>query len=384
MTRESMDSTNYTEMLRKVEVIKKAAGQTPTEAVKFWFDRKISGLSMDGLQRLRELEAEAHSFHSHADKKQLHFLQQLKDMKLVVPDFYREETTHKQLFKRLKDFCAENDIPEEVAARLIPNFIGFIHTGHMKSVLLIGEAGCGKTTALIMLIEWALQIPVEKVDVTLASWSNGLGGTNGSYQSATCGIPARVMLRNNNLLSAFIFDEIDKSAEATNHASLDEELLPLTDKSGGQIYDQYLENTMTSLQYCPIFFTGNHLERVNPILADRLEIIRFPSADVSRIKSIIHKYAKKRMVERGYDSYIQLDYSLLDEYIKDLADGHNIRSLRKHEDMLDSALNKAFLVAMQQEGDELINVSRAMFETAEAEIIAEYDSTAQHRKIGFA
>ncbi len=372
----------YSESLRQIEAIK--AGKTNSAQPKFWFDQNASGLSKDGKQRLKELEEEAADMMSarHVDKKQIRCLQKLKKMKMIVPDFYRQNLGQKQLFKRMQEFCIEHDIPESVAVRLIPNFLSFIQTGHMKPVLLIGEAGCGKTTALKLLVEWVLMIPVEKVNVTLESWGRGLSGTNGSYQSASYGIPAQVAIKNNNLIYGLIFDEIDKSADHPDRASLDEELLPLTDKSGGEVYDQYLENTMV-LQHCPVFFTGNNLEKVNPILADRLEIIRFPDADVPRIKSIIHKYAQKRMLERGYSQFIQLDSFLLDEFIADLADNYKIHSLRKHEDMLDSALDKAFLAAMKQESNDIIPVSRDMLKEAEMEIISESASDSSRRKIGF-
>ena len=137
------------------------------------------------------------------------------------------------------------------------------------------------------------------------------------------------------------------------------------------------------LQHCPIFFTGNDLEKVNPILADRLEIIHFPDADVPRIKSILHKYAQKRMLELGYHQFIHLDYSLLDEFISDLAVNYKIHSLRKHEDMLDNALDKAFLAAMKQESDDIVPVSREILNEAEMEIIAESTSDNSRRRIGF-
>lgn len=372
----------YSESLRQIEAIK--AGKTNSAQSKFWFDQSISGLSKDGKQRLKELEEEAADMMSahNVDKKQLRCLQRLKKMKMVVPDFYRQALGPKQLFKHMQEFCVEHDIPESVAVTLIPIFLGFIRTGRMKPVLLIGEAGCGKTTALKLLVEWVLMIPVEKVDVTLENWGRGLSGTNGSYRSASYGKPAQVAIKYNNLLYALIFDEIDKSADHPDRASLDEELLPLTDESGGEVYDLYLETTM-NLQHCPIFFTGNDLEKVNPILADRLEIIRFPDADVPRIQSVLHKYAPKRMSERGYNQFVHLDYLLLDEYITDLADNHKIRSLRKHEDMLDRALNKAFTAAMKQESDDIVPVSSEMLKEAEMEIVAESTLDSSRRKIGF-
>lgn len=375
--------SNLSDLQCKIDAVKNEKGaRSPVERSKFWFEQNTGGLSEDGKQRLKELEAEASDMMSarHVDKKQLHSLQKLKKMKMVVPDFYRQNISQKQLFKRMQVFCSEHDIPENVAVRLIPNFLSFIKTGYMKSVLLIGEAGCGKTTALKLLVECVLMIPVEKVNVTLENWGRGLSGTNGSYQSASYGIPAQVAIKNNNLLYSLIFDEIDKSTNHSDRASLDEELLPLTDKSGGEIYDQFLENTMC-LKHCPVFFTGNAIEKVNPVLADRLEIVHFPDADVARITSILHKYAEKRMAERGYSDYIHLDYILLDEYISNLAETHEVRSLRKHEELLDSAMNKAFLAAMKQESDDIIPVSREMFEAAVKEIVGK--GTSRHR-IGFA
>ncbi len=334
-----------------------------------WFDININGLSKDGLKRLKELEDEISdpvSSH-HVDRKQLRYLRTLKRMKMNVPELFREEQDPKTLYKRLTDFCRHNDIPEEIVSRIVPALVSYIETGHMRPIIFVGDKGCGKTTAVRMLVEEALHIATEVIKVPQLDGGHGMTGDCGSYQSADVGCIAKAQLKANSILVAYIFDEIDKVSANNKRANVDDELLSITDESNSDIYENYLECSIVGLNYCPMFFTANDIKKVNSILADRCTVIRFPNATVSRLQSIAKKYVDKKMNGNLYQM-IDFNYELMDKSIEKLVN-QNVTSIRKHQQMIEEVLENALNIAFVQEADEKIEVTPAMFAKAEEDVV---------------
>jgi DNA polymerase III delta prime subunit len=336
---------------------------------KRWFDKPMTGLSKEGTARLKELSkqlADPMTRH-HVDQKQVRYLKQLKKMRLTVPDAFRREADPRALYRRLVAFCRDHDIPEEIVHRVVPALVEYLETGHMRPVLFVGEKGCGKTTAVRLLVEEALHLPTEVIKVPQTDGSHGMTGDNGSYQSADAGCLAKARLRADNLLVAYVFDEIDKVTHGRNRANVDDELLSITDESCSQVYDNYLETTLVGLEHCPMFMTANDLQQVSPILADRCTVIRFPNADAVRIKSISRKYANEKLTSRLY-RLIRFDYALMDTHIDNLV-RHDVTSLRKHQQMIEAVLENALNVALIQESDAVVRVTEEMFVDAEQAVL---------------
>lgn len=343
-----------------------------------WFDKDLCGLPKDGIEHLKELEKQvddpmtAH----HVDRKLLRYLRTLKKMKLDVPAFFRNKVDPKMLFRRLKSFCEENDIPEEIIQCVVPALVSYVETGYMRPVIFVGEKGCGKTTAVRMLVEEALRIPTEIIKVPQTDGGHGMTGDCGSYQSADAGCIAKARFKHNSLIVALLFDEIDKVAHEHNRSNVDDELLSITDSSNSDIYDNYLECSLVELQHCPMFFTANDIKKVNPILVDRCTVIQFPNANAARIKSIARKYVEKELKSNLYHSVV-FNYEDMNKTIDNLVN-HDVTSLRKHQQLIESVLREALNQVLIQETDTPIQVTDAMFSKAEREIIG-----TEGRKIGF-
>ena len=343
-----------------------------------WFDAPITGLSDEGRALLKDLEAQNSSRFSsnHTEKKQIRYLRTLKNMKLEVPKLFYNSVNPKELYTRLKSFCISRDIPDEIVSRVVPTLVAYIETGHMRPIIFVGEKGCGKTTAVRLLVEEALQIPTEVIKAPQTDGGHGMTGDCGTYYSADVGCIAKARLRENSLIVAYIIDEIDKVSHDRTRASIDDELLSLTDESNAEVYDNYLETTLVGLEHCPMFFTANDLQKVNPILADRCMIITFPSADAARIKSIGKKYAEQKLQSNLY-SMIEFNYDLMLQSIDHLVD-RNVTSLRKHQQMIEAVLENALNEAFVKEGDSPVPVTEDMFIRAETEILGGVD-----RRAGF-
>lgn len=336
---------------------------------KSWYEKVISGLDKSGEKYLEELKKQLNNLETshHVDRKQVRYLEQLKKMRLEVPSFFGSTIHPKAMYKHLVDFCKANDIPEEIVARIVPALITYIETGHMRPVIFVGEKGCGKTTAVKLLVEEALKLPTEVIKVPQTDGGHGMTGDCGTYQSADVGCIAKARLRANSLIVAYVFDEIDKVSHDRNRASVDDELLSITDESCVDVTDNYLETTLVGLEHCPMFFTANDLQKVSPILADRCTVIKFPNANASRIKSISRKYVDKQLANDLY-SMIRFNYKLMEIHIDNLVQ-HNVTSLRKHQQLIEAVLGNALNIALVRDSEEVVAVTEDMFADAERAVL---------------
>lgn len=353
--------------------------QPHAEKSKKWFEKPLTGLSKEGTKHLEELMEQLKSPTSHhVDRKQVRYLQQLKKMRLSIPKEFRKEIKPKELHRHLVEFCRINDIPEEIVQRVVPALITYIETGHMqRSIIFVGEKGCGKTTAVKLLVEEALKIPTEVIKIPQTDGGHGMTGDCATYMAADAGCIAKARIKHNSLNVAYVLDEIDKVTHGhNNRANVDDELLSITDESCSDVYDNYLETSLVGLEHCPIFMTANDLEKINPILADRCTIIRFPNADATRIKSISRKYVGKKLNSSLY-GLIQFDFDLMDKHIDNLVN-RNVASLRKHQQMIEAVIDNAMNIAFSQESDEVVSVTEDMFNNAEKFILG-----AVKRELGF-
>lgn len=345
---------------------------------KLWHEKSISGLDKSGEKHLEELKKQLSNpgTSHHVDRKQVRYLEQLKKMRLEVPPFFGNIIVPRAMYKHLVDFCKANDIPEEIVARVVPALITYIETGHMRPIIFVGEKGCGKTTAVKLLVEEALKLHTEVIKVPQTDGGHGMTGDCGTYQSADVGRIAKARLRANSLIVAYVFDEIDKVSRDRNRANVDDELLSITDESCVDVTDNYLETTLVGLEHCPMFFTANDLQKVSPILADRCTVIKFPNASASRIKSISRKYADKQLSSNLY-SMISFNYELMETHIDNLVQ-RNVTSLRKHQQLIESVLGNALNIALVQDTEEVVTVTEDMFADAEQAVLG-----AVKRRTGF-
>ena len=377
--RQLLRSLSAKELRQLLSMAEAQAKKSPAKAdtAPRWFDQKICGQTKDGRKRLIEMKKLLANpiTAPQADTQWIRYAEAFKAMPFKVPAFYRKAIDARKLFNRLQRFCQKHDLPDEIISSVLPELIQYIRTGRMRPIIFVGERGSGKTTAVRLITQEALGIPVEIIKAPDVHRGHGLTGDSGIYKSSDLGYFARAQIRNNSRIVGYLIDEIDKACRGISGSSIDEELLSVTDESVDSIEDKYLASTIVSLPYCPIFMTGNDLSQINPILADRCKVIRYPNATPERIKAIMHKFVDKKLAE---DTFNMIDFNLdmLNSSIDTLVK-HNVSSLRKHQQLIELVLDDAFTAAMTS-GADRIAVTAAMFAGAEEKIIG-----VSSRKVGF-
>lgn len=343
-----------------------------------WYDHPLTQLDRTALQRLREEKSKLKNGSTHVDRKWVRYADAYRKMTFTPPSSWSSSSV-RGMWADLMRFCEDENLPKEIAEPLTPLLVEYIQTGHMRPVILHGSKGCGKTTAVKLLLKTALGLPVQVISVPQQDASHGLLGTCGSYTSADLGGLAKGLVAHNSPLVAFVLDEIDKGSHPTSRASIEEELLSVCDSSVSEIQDKYLESTLTSIQHCPVFMTCNDLQKVNPILTDRCLVLKFPDATKDRAQKITRQYTLNKMNQADalYANMIDLDYTLLEKSVSRLAE-RNICSLRQYQQVVDEVLSRAFSQAMAlPEGK--IKADEEMFLAAERRLLKEDN----HRKLGF-
>ncbi len=367
------------ENAKKPEEAKKEEPEETFRAEEKWFSGQVSGLSADAREALKEAEEvlKRNPNSSMVEKKWYRYAKKFSGMVLEKPRSFGVAEDPRSAFKTLRDFCRENDLPEEIVPQIVPLLISYMETGHMRPFILIGEKGCGKTTCLKLLLQKALAMPVRVIKVPETARGHGLTGDSGTYKCADVGDLQRGRYMSNSLIMAFIIDEIDKVPHNLTETTIDEELLSITDDSVSTVEDKYMQSVIVGLEYCVFAFTGNDLKAVNPILADRCTIIRYPNPTPERMKSILKKYTDRRLAEKTY-RMISIDEKLMNETV-DLLIEKGVSSIRKHQEVVESVINRAFTVAVESAKRRTVSATREMFDEAVAEIIG----VDNRRKAGF-
>lgn len=252
-----------------------------------------------------------------------------------------------EVYQRLKALSQEKCLPESLSRAILGQLMAYLETGSMRPVLMVGEPGCGKTTAAQYLAE-LLGLPCYKVSAPKASTSHGLSGETRSYRGADAGEPVQAMLTTGIQNPVLIFDEVDKITRTTHSAQLDDELLSVCD-GARDIWDNFV-GCRFDLSACPVFMTANELERVSEPLRDRCLVIRFPEVDLPRLHRIMERYTVSKL--RTYHGRVHVGPSVVEALTENLY-RKGVRSIRQHQKLVDNVLDNAYFKALEGENAQI-------------------------------
>jgi flagellar biosynthesis GTPase FlhF len=166
-------------------------------------------------------------------------------------------------------------------------------------IALQGPMGVGKTSFARNAIAQVLQRPFEFFSLGGASDIANFVGHSYTYEGSTWGRIADSLMRCKVMNPVLYFDELDKVSGTPHGEEIISMLIHLTDRSQNtQFHDRYFSGVDFDMSQCLFVFSMNDIDRVHPILRDRMKIIHCDGYNEVDKKVILKDYIWNENLDR--------------------------------------------------------------------------------------
>jgi len=166
-------------------------------------------------------------------------------------------------------------------------------------VALQGPMGVGKTSFAKNAIAKVLNRPFEFFSLGGASDISNYVGHSYTYEGSIWGRIADSLMHAGTMNPVFYFDEVDKISTTPHGEEITNMLIHLTDRSqNSQFHDRYFSGIDFDLSQCLFVFSMNDIEKVHPILRDRMTMITCSGYNEKDKKEILKGYVWPQILER--------------------------------------------------------------------------------------
>lgn len=143
-----------------------------------------------------------------------------------------------------------------------------------------GVHGIGKTSLVKEGICKALGLPFGFISLGGVSDGSYLYGHSYTYEGSRWGRICDILMKTGCMNPVLYFDELDKVSTTSHGEEIIHTLIHLCDSSQNDTFqDKYFVDVDIDLSRCLIVFSFNNIEHVNPILLDRMNVIRTEGYD---------------------------------------------------------------------------------------------------------
>ncbi len=205
-----------------------------------------------------------------------------------------------------------------------------------------GSMGVGKTKFIKDGIAKVIDYPIAFIPLGGISDSSYLKGHSYTYEGSTFGKIVEQLIKTKVMNPIFFFDELDKVSNSRYGEEIINTLIHITDATQNDKFnDKYIEEIDLDLSKSLIFFTFNNIEKVNPILRDRM--ITISINNYSREDKL--KLTKHSLLETIFKSYNfnEKDVIFTDEMIYYIIDNtideDGVRNLQRNINNIYSYIN---------------------------------------------
>ena len=206
-------------------------------------------------------------------------------------------------------------------------------------IAINGPAGTGKTSLIREGLAKALNRPFCSFSLAGISDENYLSGFPFTYEGASCGRFAKMLIDTKCMDPIIFMDELDK-VETKRSMSVFNKLIEITDFSQNhEIEDHYFgSNIKLDMSRCIFIFSLNELEMIDPILRDRLEVITVNGFDTTeKIKIATEFLIPREMNEYSFE--VDFTEKMLRYIISKSKKGGGVRDLKRHINQIFRKLN---------------------------------------------
>ena len=220
------------------------------------------------------------------------------EMPIKKSDSYKKINSYiKQSYKYLDDSVYGQ---KETKFKILQILAQWISNPKSKGsvIALQGPPGIGKTTILKNGLAKALGRPFSFITLGGATDSSFLEGHSYTYEGASYGRIAGILMETKCMNPIIFFDELDKVSETKHGEEIIGILTHLTDSSqNSDFHDKYFAGIDLDLSRALIVFSYNDPEKINPILKDRILTIKVKGFETPDKIKIARDYLMKEISE---------------------------------------------------------------------------------------
>jgi ATP-dependent Lon protease len=181
--------------------------------------------------------------------------------------------------------------------------------------------GVGKTSLARNAIANVMKRPFEFFSLGGASDIANFVGHSYTYEGSMWGRIADSIMHAGAMNPVLYFDELDKVSSTPHGEEVVNMMIHLTDRSqNSQFHDRYFSGVDFDLSQCLFVFSFNDIEKVHPILRDRMNVIECGGYDQKDKLEILKNYVwpdiLKRLTLKSSDIVFEDDAMkfIIDEY----------------------------------------------------------------------
>jgi len=229
-------------------------------------------------------------------------------------------------------FDAKNKIMQILAQWISnPNSIGQV-------IALEGPPGVGKTSLVKNGVSQALNRPFCFYALGGATDISNLEGHSYTYEGAGWGRIVEMLMESKVMNPVIFFDELDKISNTSKGDEIKGLLTHLTDYTQNNIFhDKYFSGIDLDFSKAIFFFSYNDIKLLNPILKDRLTIVKFTGYNLDEKINIVKDFIVPDLLKNiGFtndDIILKIDMIkyIINKYTNNEEGVRNIK--RKMEDL---------------------------------------------------
>lgn len=194
-----------------------------------------------------------------------------------------------------------------------------------------GPAGNGKTTLIKDGICKAIGRPFQLIGLGGAKNSDSLLGHDYTYEGGTYGRIVHALQLSKVMNPVIYFDELDKISEDTKGDEISNLLCHITDPSQNQLFeDKYFSGIPIDLSRVIFIFSFNDESKINPILRDRIHIIRTEGLSEKQKCKIVNDYVLPEVYRDIPSLKLTWSNSMIEHVIKNYTGKEKgVRNLRR-------------------------------------------------------
>ena len=332
---------------------------------------------VSSLENLDETSSDYHKFESFVDTcKEIPFG---KYITLPKPDNYSNFLM--ESVKILDDCIYGHELPKleilQYLSQLISN-----PTCKGQPLGIYGPPGIGKTTLIQEGLAKVLNRPFYFISLGGCSDASFLDGHSFTYEGSRTGKIVDILRSAQCMNPIIYFDELDKISDTSKGEEISNLLVHLTDESqNSHFHDKYLHDIDLDLSKAFFVFSFNDINKINPILRDRINILYlndFKKEEKVKIAKnyLIPKIKKEFNMNIDKETIIDIetnkdsnsDYNISTDMIDYIIEKHinkeesGVRTLKK---LIKSIYSKINMLLLSDGSDTILgflNMKRSLYE----------------------